>query len=676
MAGILLQWQLQTDVVIWKLLILIFVVVFCSFFLLPLFQKYRSSWITGVCVTIIFLSLGAILTRQNDIRYNENWFGKNYKHGSILLVTLLENPIEKPKSLKAIAAVNFLKNDNTTVETKGKIIIYFKKDSLDKNLGYGSVIAFQKPLQEIKNSGNPGGFDYKIFCLFKEITHQVYLQSDDIVVLPQQNKTHLGSFLLSLQENILQIIRTNIQTKKEAGLAEALLIGYKSDLDKTLVQSYSNTGVVHIIAISGLHLGIIYWLLTILLKPLKNRKHVSILYALIIISLLWIFSLLTGAQPSIIRAAVMFTCITIGDSLSRKTNIYNSLAISAFLLLLYNPFWLWDVGFQLSYAAVLSIIIFARPIYNWFYIKNKLLDSIWKLNSITIAAQLLTTPISLFHFHQFPNYFLLTNFLAVPLSSIILIGEIFLCILSFIKPIALLLGNVLTKLIWVLNTHVENIEQLPFSIWEGIYINLAQMVLLLVTITAISYWLLEKNKRGLYSGLITFLILVVFRSHSIASVNEDKKLVVYNVPKYKAVDLIDGRYCFFIGDDELKNDDYLSNFHLKPSRIKHRVLESSKMGNFAVSDPLVNFGNKKILMIDRTVSFLPTTEKTKIDLVIISKNPKLYIKKLAEQFDIKQVVADGSAPAWKIKYWQADCESLNIPFFSTSEKGAFVMALR
>ncbi len=644
--------------------------------MLPLFQKYRSSWITGVCVTIIFLSLGAILTRQNDIRYNENWFGKNYKQGSTLLVTLLENPIEKPKSLKAIAEVNLLKNNNTTVETKGKIIIYFKKDSLAKNLGYGSVIAFQKPLQEIKNSGNPGGFDYKIFCLFKEITHQVYLQSDDIVVLPQQNKTHLGSFLLSLQKNILQIIRTNIQTKKEAGLAEALLIGYKSDLDKTLVQSYSNTGVVHIIAISGLHLGIIYWLLTILLKPLKNRKHVSILYALIIISSLWIFSLLTGAQPSIIRAAVMFTCITIGDSLSRKTNIYNSLAISAFLLLLYNPFWLWDVGFQLSYAAVLSIIIFARPIYNWFYIKNKLLDSIWKLNSITIAAQLLTTPISLFHFHQFPNYFLLTNFLAVPLSSIILIGEIFLCILSFIKPIALLLGNVLTKLIWILNTHVENIEQLPFSILEGIYINLAQMVLLLVTITAISYWLLEKNKRGLYSGLITFLILVVFRSISFASVNEDKKLVVYNVPKYKAVDLIDGRYFFFIGDDELKNDDYLSNFHLKPSRIKHRVSESTKRGNFAVSDPLVNFGNKKILMIDRTISFLPTTEKTKIDLVIISKNPRLYIKKLAEQFDIKQVVADGSAPAWKIKYWQADCESLNIPFFSTSEKGAFVMALR
>ena len=156
------------------------------------------------------------------------------------------------------------------------------------------------------------------------------------------------------------------------GLAEALLIGYKDDLDKTLVQSYSNTGVVHVIAISGLHLGLIYWLLLMLFKPLQKRK-LKWLRPVFILTGLWLFSLLAGAQPSVLRSAVMFTCIVLGDSFARKSSIYNTLALSALLLLCINPYWLWDVGFQLSYAAVLSIVIFMQPIYNWFYIKNKVL---------------------------------------------------------------------------------------------------------------------------------------------------------------------------------------------------------------------------------------------------------------------------------------------------------------
>ena len=197
---------------------------------------------------------------------------------------------------------------------------------------------------------------------------------------------------------------TNIKGDKELGLAEALLIGYKDDLDKTLVQSYTNTGVVHIIAISGLHLGLIYWLLVQLLKPLQRRKYMKWLRPVIIILGLWLFSLLAGAQPSILRSAVMFTCIVIGETIAKKTSIYNSLALSAFGLLCWNPYWLWDVGFQLSYSAVLSIIIFMRPVYNLLYVKNKILDFFWKINAVTIAAQILTLPLSIYHFHQFPVY--------------------------------------------------------------------------------------------------------------------------------------------------------------------------------------------------------------------------------------------------------------------------------
>ncbi len=667
-AGILLQWHCPIELFIWHSILLFFSVILSIFFLLPLFHKFRSSWITGLCITVIFISVGAILTWHNTIKNDPSWFGFNLKQESTLIVSLAENPIEKTKSLKAIAHVLFLKNDTKSYSVKGKMIIYFKKDSLSLVLKYGSVIAFRKPLQEIKNSGNPGGFDYKRYCLFGGITHQLYLKSDEMVILPQKNETALGNFLLTIQAKVLQIIRTNITSAKEAGLAEALLIGYKNDLDKTLVQSYSNTGVVHIIAISGLHLGIIYWLLTLALNPLKKRKQFRFLYALLIISSLWIFSLLAGGQPSITRAAVMFTCIAIGDSLSRKTNIYNTLAISAFLLLLYNPYWLWDVGFQLSYAAVLSIILFVQPIYHWFYFKNKLVDYFWKLNAVTLAAQLLTTPVSLYHFHQFPNYFLITNFIAVPLSTLILIGEILLCIVSFIKPLALIIGQALTKMIWFLNTHIEKTELLPFSLWESIYLTIPQTFLLLFTIAAMAYWLLEKDRRGLQFGIITFFCLIFLRTISFTKANDSKKLIVYNVPQHKAIDIIEGRKYFFIGDEELRKEGFLRNFHLKPSRIQQRVSAS----DFHFSGNLIQLGSKKIMLYDQNLTFPKSAIKPSIDFLIISKNPTLYIKNLLKQFNIKQVIADGSVPEWKVKFWKADCDAEKIPFFYTIEKGAYI----
>src|SRR6185436_16943723 len=198
--------------------------------------------------------------------------------------------------------------------------------------------------------------------------------------------------------------------------------------------------------------GLIYWLLALLLKPLKNRRKIKWLRPILIVTGLWLFSILAGAQPSILRSAVMFTCIVLGESLSRKSSVYNTLALSAFLLLCYNPYWLWDVGFQLSYAAVLSIVIFMKPIYNWFYIKNKVLDFTWKMNAVTLAAQVLTVPLSIYHFHQFPNYFLLTNLVAVPVSSVIVLGEILLCVVSFTAPVATAVGNILHYLIWFMNS--------------------------------------------------------------------------------------------------------------------------------------------------------------------------------------------------------------------------------
>jgi competence protein ComEC len=674
--GIILQCHLQLPVgLAWAVLVLSILLSILSF-LFSYFSRYKFGFINGIGITIVFLATGSLLAWYKDIRHKSAWYGNYYKQGDVAVVVLKEPPVEKTNSYKALATIVAIQKDNEFFLTKGDLIIYFTKDStLGRILDYGSQIIFSQTLQEIKNAGNPGGFDYKRYSLFQDITHQVYLKQDDFIVLKKRKQTLSGKMLFTIRKKVLSVLRNDIHGEKVQGLAEALLIGYKDDLDKNLVQSYSNTGVVHVIAISGLHLGLIYWLLVQLFRPLRKIKHYKWFVPAIIISGLWLFSLVAGGQPSVLRSAVMFTCIVLAENFSRKTSIYNTLALSAFVLLCINPYWLWDVGFQLSYAAVLSIVIFMKPIYNWFYIKNKALDFIWKLNAVSLAAQLLTTPFSIYHFHQFPNFFLLTNFIAVPLSSVILLGEIFLCAVSFIPFLAAFTGKALSWLIWLMNSYIEKIASLPYSLWDGMQVSIVQSALLIIVVTGFGFWLLDKQKAGVWFGIIALLLFTTLRSLSFYRSNQQQKLIVYNVPKYQAIDIIEGRNYFFIGNSELLTNEFVRNFHIKPSRILHRVEPAIQLTNFSSQENFLQYGRKRILRIDRDVVFDTISKKISIDLLLISKNPKLYIPKLCRTFIIRQVVFDGSTSSWKLKYWTNDCDSLHIPYHNVNEKGAFVMNL-
>jgi competence protein ComEC len=679
MAGILVQWYFPAPGEKWIILFIAGLLALCFHFFIPYFQRFRFAFLNGVITAIVFFAFGASMSWKKDIRNHPHWLGHLYSPPDGMVVTLEEHPVDKTRSLKAIATPSYLLKNDSLVPVKGKIIIYFSKDDttgLNATLSYGSRILFNKTLQEIKNAGNPGGFDYKRYALFQGITHQVYLAGGAFEILTGKNESALKKFIYASKEKLLQVIRTYIPGGREAGLAEALLIGYKHDLDQSLVQSYTNTGVVHIIAISGLHLGLIYWLLALLLKPLQKRKKTRWIRTVLIIACLWMFSLVAGAQPSILRSALMFTCIVLGESLSRKTSIYNTMAVSAFILLCINPYWIWDVGFQLSYAAVLSIIIFMRPIYNLFYIKNKALDFIWKMNAVTLAAQVLTVPLSIYHFPQFPILFLLTNFLAVPLSSAILLGEILLCVVSFAPAPAVLIGKILSWLISVMNTYIERIESIPFSLWHGLQINVTQSILLYIFIGAIAYWLLENARSNLKWGLAALLLFTGIRSLSFIQTTRQQKIIVYNVPKKTAIDIINGRDHSFLGDSGLLGDNFAGNFHLRPSRVMQRLKKPARVNIPNHYGHAFNFHGKHILLVDRTVDFVKEEKKLPIDLLIISKNPKLYLDKLAAALDIKQVVFDSSVPDWRKKFWKKDCDSLSIPWYDVSTKGAFVMSIR
>ncbi|MGZ5287806.1 MAG: ComEC/Rec2 family competence protein, partial [Flavisolibacter sp.] len=521
--------------------------------------------------------------------------------------------------------------------------------------------------QPIQNSGNPGAFDYSRYCLFQGITHQVYLVPTDIFELPGKTTHPFKTFIFACRQWVVKTLQHWIPGKKEQGLAEALLIGYKDDLDKNLVQSYSNTGVVHVIAISGLHLGLIYGLLLLLTRPIKKYRQFSWLRLLIVIAALWIFSILAGAQPSVLRSAVMFTFLAYGEVINRKASIYNTMALSAFMLLCYQPYWLWDAGFQLSYAAVLSIIIFFKPVYNWFYFKNKLADAIWKLNAVTISAQLLTMPVSIYHFNQLPTLFIFTNLVAVPLSSLILVGEILLCAFSFIGFFAQWLGYLLHWSIFLMNSYIEQFDLVSYSVWGGLSISFFQAILLMAFIIFFCCWLMEKISSLLWLSLLSLLIFVGLRSVSFIETSRQQKLIVYNIPKLTAIEVVRGRNFQFIGN---ALDPLTINFHLRPSRILHRT--SEEISTLPAS---FKFSGKQFLVIDSAYQWKELTHKIWIDVLVLSGNPKIYITDLARAFEIKQIVIDGSVPAWKAAFWKKDCSTAGIACFDVSEKGAFVMNL-
>jgi len=638
------------------------------------FTTYRLRLIYGIAFMIVWIALGALVTWEKDIRNNTEWVGRKYQQGDTIQVVLAEPLVERMNSQKAQASVIALRKADRAIPCAGNVIVYFNKDSLPV-LDCGSQLIFSKPLLTIANNANPGGFDYQRYTLFEGITHEVFLKKDNFATLPGRRQNLIGSVLFPVREKILSVLRHYIRNKKTCGLAEALLIGYKDDLDKNLVQSYTNTGVVHIVAISGMHIALIYWLLDLVCSPLKKIKHSKWPVAAVVIAGLWLFSLVAGAQASVIRSAVMFTCIVIGKTFVKKASIYNTLAFSAFALLCYNPYWLWDVGFQLSYAAVLSIVIFAKPIYNLMYIKNKMLDFVWKANSVSIAAQLLTTPISLYHFHQFPNYFLLSNFVAVPLSSIIVLGEIALCAVSLVPLVASITGKILSTLMWLMNAYIERIEALPLSLTDNIQISVLQAVLLTAMVCGIGYLMLEKQKFGAWLGLMSLAAFAIIRSLTVIGCDQQRDLIVYNIPKHHAIDLFEGRKYCFIGDAALGSDQTLQNFYLRPTRSSYRANSCSQFSDGLTGRNCLFFNSKRILLIDQDFFPVHLEKRDVIDIAVVSGNQAVNFADLVAAFDIRQFVLDGSLTLSKANYWKKNCALHDIPCHYTNEKGAFVMKL-
>ncbi|MBO9591827.1 MAG: ComEC family competence protein [Niabella sp.] len=636
------------------------------------YRRLKLQWIEALLIAAVLVFLGMLIAACKDVRMRGDWFRHRYRPGMYFGVTLLEQPVEKNRSYKAEAAIRHLLTHDSVIPVSGRIIIYFKKEQEVGRLAAGDQLIFKKEPQEIRNSGNPGSFDYKRYAFMNGVTHQVYLTQNEVSAVPATEKeSGLWLRLYRLRATILNILKRNIHGAKEQGLAEALLIGYRDDLDKDLLQSYNDTGVVHVIAVSGMHLGLIYWLLDLLLSPLRKKRQTRWLHPVLVLGILWVFSLLAGAAASVIRAAVMFSCMLLGKLLGRNASVYNTLAASAFLLLCYNPYWLWDVGFQLSYAAVLSIVVFYKPLYRLMIISNKLLDAVWQLCAVSMAAQILTTPLSIYHFHQFPVYFLITNLLVVPVSSVVLIGELLLVLVAPVNPVAVFTGRILEGIIWWMNGMVENLSHYPFALWKGLLVSVLQVLLLYLFITGAAAVWMQKQKRGLWVAVFSLCTIMGLRMASFYKTLHQEQIIVYNIPRAAAVSFISGRDQLLYADSLAAADPAIRKNVLQPAAVWYRLRPPEAVKSISGNDRLL-FGGRSVLFIG---SPLEDRMYETADLVILTGNPRLYISDLLQKVRPRQIIIDGAVPGWKARYWQQDCDSLGIPCHHVLEKGAFVMSL-
>lgn len=676
-GGIILQWHQQVPLSIILTAAAGFMMIGFLFGLLSIGIRYQWRMIQGLFLHLVLFTLGMLVTSMADPTKEKDWYGNRYQKDDMLLVSLLEPLTEKPSTYKSEARVDALIRDGRVIPVKGKMLFYFIKDSVSSKLEYGDRLLINKPLQAITNSGNPGAFNYRQYAAFHHLFHRAYLKPSDWKQVAGRNTDRFNRLIVIARKKILDVLRKHLGDSKDAlGIAEALLIGYTNDLDKDLVQAYSNTGVVHVIAISGMHLALIYLMLTLMFKRLPVIKRLPILQMILVLIFLWTFSFITGASASVLRAAVMFSFIAIGKQFFKTASVYNSLAASAFILLVYNPYFLWDVGFQLSYLAVIGILLFQQPLYRVFFLKHALTSKVWQLASVTLAAQVFTFPVCIYYFHQFPVLFLFANLVIVPLSSLVLYAELALLTFSFIPFLNEWLATLVRLLIRLMNGFIRLVNDLPFAVWDNIPSALLSTGLLYAVVGLFSFSLLNRSKQLLFVGLFCMIGFTLVNTYSDWQAFRQQKIVVYQVSKYRAIDIISGSRYYFIGDSALLQDEITRNFHLKPARVAYRLTGSlDTVPGIRVEDFFYQIGDTRFALFDRPVSFLPPAKKPRLDFILLSNNPRISINSLAKAFNCPLFVFDASNRLWKIVQWMKECDALHLQGYSIPERGAFISSL-
>lgn len=560
--GIGMFWTAPTTVSVGALLVLLLLVVIAF----VAFRSYKLRWLFGWLVNILLFVFGICLYQLRNTIPQHHFSKVQYDS----LYVLVNAPLtQKSHAYKTIGVVQGATHNGHNKAASGSLLLYIDPHLPKGQLGYGTLLKIPAHIiTPVQPPLNPDEFNYKRYLAFKQIAHQAYIQSGCV---GRVNGFYGNAGLhevYKLQVFFKQTLQHYLGTQNEVGIAQALLYGDDDAISQETMQAYANTGTLHVLAVSGMHVGLIFGLLLLLTSPIAQTGTPKKIKLICICLCLWGYSVICGFSPSILRATVMFSFLIIGQIFETKSSSYNTLAASALVLLCANCNMLANVGFQLSYLAVLGIVFFQPLIQTWLIPVTWLGKQIWSITAVSIAAQLITFPIGLLYFHQFPNCFLFSNLLIIPLTTIILYGILVLLACCWWPLVAGWLGVILTWLIQFTNQLVSWVESIPYAYVSGLYISIAESILWYLLIGGCTIWFWKKYKVGLWTMLAVSILLsgqhLVKRLHQW----EQHRFIVFAVGNNTAAQYIKGRSSIFWINNRIDTNLSIISFQVKQHQWK------------------------------------------------------------------------------------------------------------
>jgi competence protein ComEC len=594
------------------------------------------------------------------------------------LISLVE---DKPKSWKATAVVNKLILGKETQLCNAKVLLYFDKNSVDKP-NYGDIFLIKGKPTSIEPPKNPNQFNYKQYLSYQNIYHQHYLKDTSFVFVSNEKKVGLKAVAFKINNYCDSVFTKYITNKTELAVTNAMILGLRDDIDNDLLSAYSAAGAIHVLSVSGLHVGVIYLILVRIFGFLKhNKRYGKWFFLVIILSILWLYALVTGLSSPVLRSTFMFSLILISETVGRQHNAYNTVSISAFFLLLFDPLLLINVGFMLSYLAVFGMIMI-QPILNpiWVIDKRKSIlhwlgDRIWKVTTVAVAAQIATLPITIYYFHQFPNYFLLVNPIVILLSSIVLVGGLVLLVLIFLFDILnlafinVLLGKVFQFFVWALNGTVTFTEKLPGSVGHFLNFTISEMVLLYLLIAfLLAFWYSKKYiwvKLSIFATSLLIDISIV----SFVSANNNNKICLHAISKTTAISVIKGRNVHLFANSDFLNDRKSIGFNLLNYWSVSGVNDTAKYAMPQESFIKVLKG-KSFLFLSNKFLFDTSTSPLSVDYLIIRHKKLRYSNDIKNKVKFKYLIIDGSVSQFYANRFEQEAANDGIMAYYLLKRGA------
>ncbi|NSW44226.1 MAG: ComEC/Rec2 family competence protein [Bacteroidales bacterium] len=672
-----------------QILEILLITLFCGIIILHFINSKTYKQFNNILwgfLLYIFLIISSYTL--SSIQYPQYQFKENKSKNSIAIGVIKNTPEKKANFLKLNIDIQGIKIQNQWKPSKGNCILYINIDSNANKLYIGDIIAFKPNLDSIKNKGNPNEFDYQSYLAFHFIAQSAFLKSNDWIKISSEHNFSIIRFAEHIRNKVLAIFNDLNLPNQVSAIASAITLGYKNEIDSEIKQSYVAAGATHILAVSGLHVGVIYLIIQYILFFLKKNSWQKWVKLFLIIIFLWFYAFITGLSPSVVRATTMFSFVAIGKQLNRHTNIYNILAASAFFILCINPFLLFDLGFQLSYIAVIGIVYFQPKIRAWFHSENQIIQFIWDLISVTIAAQIVTTPLSLYYFHQFPTYFLLSGIVLVPITSFVIYLTILNLIFYNIPFISIIFNVCLKYLILFMNGFTQFIEKLPIATITNIYVNEIQLILLYLILLFLTVYLIQKKIHYLKYLLFTIFIFSLIAFYNKFIQLQQKNIYVYNINQVSTLNFINGTKNVLFAElyKEKNIHIFLQNHWISMGLEQEKILPFHQLTptflftnlttidnpNIFTKKHFFNFYGYKILVINDDFFFKNKFNSTiKVDAIILQKEAKVDIQKLLKYVYTKQIIIDSSCSQKKINFWKKKLKDTNISIYIVKEKGAW-----